>query len=94
MGGQHSIPPMRSKAEKLAFAPGDSFHLASPGGGGFGDPLTRDVAAVEDDLNDGLIDLETASRIYRVVVAEIRLILDRPVYRLDRAATLAAREAL
>jgi N-methylhydantoinase B len=93
LGGHASIPPMRSKAEKVAFAPGDSFHLASPGGGGFGDPLTRDVAAVEDDLNDGLIDLETAARLYRVVVGQTRHILDRPVYLLDHAATRAARTA-
>ena len=93
LGGATVIPPMRSKAEKVAFAAGDAFHLASPGGGGFGDPLNRDVAAVEDDLNDGLIDLETARSVYRVVVAETRYILDRPVYRLDLAATEASRKA-
>lgn len=84
---------MRSTAEKVAFAAGDAFHLASAGGGGFGNPLTRDVAAVEDDLNDGLIDLEPAQTVYRVAVAGIRHILDRPVCRLDLAATEAARKA-
>ena len=93
-GGRSWVPPMRSKAERVAFGPGDRFALGSPGGGGFGDPLERDVAAVEDDLNDGLIDLATARDVYGVAVAEERTLLDRPVYRLDPEGSRALRESL
>lgn len=94
LNGEPTIPPLRSKTEKQAFAAGDAFHVASPGGGGFGDPLARDVAAVERDLNDGLIDLETAADIYGVVVSETRHILDRPVYILDPEASDSRRKNL
>jgi N-methylhydantoinase B len=90
-GGASWVPPMRSKAEKVAFAPGDSFHLASPGGGGFGPPWQRDPAAVETDLNDGLIDPATAGAVYGVVIGSTRRVFDRDVFTLDREATAALR---
>lgn len=91
-GGKRWVPPMRSKATKVPFRPGDAFHLGSPGGGGFGEPLERDPSSVEDDLNDGLIDLATATGVYGAVIAETRTILDRPVYRIDVEATRRQRE--
>ena len=90
-GGQSWAPPMRSKAEKVAFAPGDSFHLASPGGGGFGQPWMRDPLAVQTDLNDGLIDPDTAAATYGVVIGAIRFLFDRPVFTIDLSATEALR---
>ena len=67
-GGQTWIPPMRSKAERVPLKAGDSVSFASPGGGGFGDPLTRDLAAVEEDLNAGLISRATAEAAYGVTI--------------------------
>jgi N-methylhydantoinase B len=93
LGGRDWIPPMRSKAEKMSFAAGDSFHLASPGGGGFGNPLERDLAAVEADLNSGMIDRDTAENVYGVAICGHRLILDRPVYALDAERSRRRREA-
>lgn len=90
--GRRWVPPMRSKAEKVQFHRGDAFHLASPGGGGFGDPMERDLALVEEDLNGGVIDRQTAEEVYGVVIGDTRHILDRPVYRLDREATRVRRE--
>jgi N-methylhydantoinase B/oxoprolinase/acetone carboxylase alpha subunit len=37
------------------------------GGGGFGDPLRRDPAAVERDLADGLVSPAAAAAVYGVV---------------------------
>jgi N-methylhydantoinase B len=88
------IPPMRSKAEKVPFHNGDSFHLGSPGGGGFGDPLTREIALVEADLNAGLVDLKTAETTYGVVVAHQRKILDRGVFTLDPKTSTEKRRRL
>ncbi|WP_460451033.1 hydantoinase B/oxoprolinase family protein [Alsobacter sp. SYSU BS001988] len=93
-GGKTWIPPMRSKAEKIPFAAGDSFHLGSPGGGGFGDPLDRDLAAVEADLNGGFIDAEAAESVYGAVVGSKRMIGDRPVYALDAERSRAKRSGM
>ena len=43
--------------------------LGLPGGGGFGDPLTREPAAVRDDVLDGLITADEARRDYGVAIA-------------------------
>ncbi|MCV5900749.1 hypothetical protein OFN63_32155, partial [Escherichia coli] len=83
-----------SKAERVPLRAGDGVRLSSPGGGGFGDPLDRDEAAVEDDLNAGLVDRATAERVYGAAVAEARPLGDRIVYRLDRDRTRERRAAL
>ncbi len=70
---------------------GDSVHLASPGGGGFGDPLTRSLDLVEQDLNQGLVDRAAAEAAYGVVVGKVRHLNGRAIYRLDRAASVRAR---
>ncbi|CAH1663101.1 hydantoinase B/oxoprolinase family protein [Chelatococcus asaccharovorans] len=70
VGGKTWRPPMRSKVEKLALANGDIVHLASPGGGGFGDPLQRDPAMVQHDLDEGLISRATAENVYGVTIEE------------------------
>lgn len=85
-GGEQWIPPMRSKIEKVPLRQGDSVHLSSPGGGGFGDPHTRDVDALERDLNLGLVSLETAKSEYGAVVAQARQVGERWRYELDREA--------
>lgn len=68
VNGATWVPPMRSKAERVPLKAGDSVALASPGGGGFGDALTRDPAAVEEDLNAGLISAETARQAYGATI--------------------------
>ena len=93
-GGRDWVPPMRSKAEKVPFGPGDVFHLASPGGGGFGHPFDRDPQAVEDDLNDGLIDQTTAETTYGAVIATCREVFGRPVYTIDTDGTRRNRTTL
>ena len=93
--GRTWTPPLRSKQEKEAFAAGDSIRAASPGGGGFGNALERDLAAVERDLNRGYISRATAENDYGVVIAEAR---SRPagntVYRLDAPASATRRKQL
>ena len=42
---------------------------ATPGGGGWGDPLLRDPAAVLRDVMDGVVSIEAAERDYGVVIA-------------------------
>ena len=92
--GRTWVPPMRSKLEKEPIAPGDSVHLASPGGGGYGAPMTRSLDLVEQDLNQGLIDRATAETVYGAVIAGVRHVHGRPVYRVDRVASEQARKAV
>jgi N-methylhydantoinase B len=49
---------------------GDTFTRPSAGGGGFGDPLERDPAAVREDVIDGYVSVERALKDYGVVVGE------------------------
>ena len=47
---------------------GDGFRLDTPGGGGLGDPLTRDPAAVAADVREGYVSRAAAERDYGVVL--------------------------
>jgi N-methylhydantoinase B len=82
---------MRSKHENQVLHDGDGLHMCTPGGGGFGDPLERDTAAVETDLNLGYVSRGTAERDYGVVIATAAPLGDRSVYRIDANATSAER---
>jgi N-methylhydantoinase B len=92
--GRHWRPPMVTKLAKQRMGEGDSITAASPGGGGFGDPLERSIDAVERDLNLGYIGLRTAEAVYGAVVAESSSLAGRPRYALDREATERNRTAI
>lgn len=47
---------------------GQRLLLQLPGGGGMGDPVTRDPALVARDVRDGLVSPENAKTLYRVAV--------------------------
>ncbi|MSQ68590.1 MAG: hydantoinase B/oxoprolinase family protein [Gammaproteobacteria bacterium] len=53
-----------SKWSNVTFRAGDRVRILTPGGGGFGDPLTRDPARLEADLSEGVVSLEAARRDY------------------------------
>jgi N-methylhydantoinase B len=92
--GKTWIPPLRSKIEKLAVHAGDSVRLASPGGGGFGNPLERELAAVQTDLNAGIIGPDKALAVYGVVIDTAEPVGDRFYYTVDIAASQSHRAAL
>ena len=61
------------------------------GGGGWGDPLTRDPALVRDDVSNDKVSLEGARRDYGVVIDPATLAIDRPATeRLRRERSTAA----
>jgi N-methylhydantoinase B len=72
-GDGNWVPPLRSKLEKQPMKAGETLHAASPGGGGFGDPLTRDVAAVERDVRLGYVSPATAERLYGAMMKNGRV---------------------
>jgi N-methylhydantoinase B len=59
--------PIRPKGRQTVPAR-DAISLSLPGGGGFGDPRTRDPRAVLEDVLDGLITAEEARRDYGVAI--------------------------
>ncbi|MFN3823928.1 MAG: hydantoinase B/oxoprolinase family protein [Pseudorhodobacter sp.] len=52
-GGATFTPEHLSKAQDIALAPGDRVRVRTPGGGGYGDPTTRDPALVAEDVRLG-----------------------------------------
>jgi N-methylhydantoinase B len=48
--------------------PGEICYTKSPGGGGWGNPLNRDVQKVQEDVIDGIVSIEAARDLYGVVI--------------------------
>ena len=55
-----------SKFANLPLEPGDVFVTTQGGGGGYGDPLERDRAALEADVLAGYVSNDNARRLYRI----------------------------
>ena len=70
----------------LRLAAGEVLRIVTSAGGGFGDPLARDVAAIARDLQSGLVSGARAEAVYGVVFDEAGAI--------DPAATEARRAVL
>ncbi|OJW28610.1 MAG: 5-oxoprolinase [Rhodospirillales bacterium 69-11] len=77
-----SGPALRTKGFQI-IPDGDRLILELPGGGGMGDPTTRDPALVARDVRDGLVSAANARAHYKVVVTADGV--------LDQAATAALR---
>ncbi|MGH6788969.1 MAG: hydantoinase B/oxoprolinase family protein [Pseudolabrys sp.] len=76
-------PPLVSKITDVKIRKGQKVRLETPGGGGFGDPMTRDPAKVARDVALGYISREAARAGYGVVIRDDGTI--------DAAATAARR---
>jgi N-methylhydantoinase B len=81
-GGERT-PPLVSKVTDIRIVAGQHVRLETPGGGGFGDPLTRDPLRVARDVELGYVTPAAARRDYGVVIAENGAV--------DAAATAALR---
>ena len=75
---------LRTMANEPVF-PGEVVYTKCPGGGGWGDPLARDVKKVQDDLIDGIISIERARDVYGVVI-------DPGSFAIDEKATVQLRQ--
>lgn len=73
--------------ESVPFSHGETFMFESTGGGGWGNALERDPAAVLDDVLDEYISLEVASAVYGVVI-------DPEEMTINQAATEARRSEM
>jgi len=63
-----SIPPLVSKVTDVKIRRGQKVRLETPGGGGFGDPASREPARVVRDVQLGYVSREAARREYRVML--------------------------
>lgn len=66
---------------------GDLLYFRVAGGGGYGDPLGRDLNYLQHDIDIELVSLESAERDYGAVV-------DRDTHQIDHLATKTRREKL
>ncbi|QYX57238.1 hydantoinase B/oxoprolinase family protein [Roseovarius sp. SCSIO 43702] len=83
-GGEPYTPPHLSKAQDIPLAPGDRVHVRTPGGGGYGDPMTRDAQAVARDVALGRYTRDQAQALFGVVLTDAG--------EIDDAATARARK--
>ncbi len=81
--GEAYVPPHLSKDQGIQVREGDRVEVSTPGGGGYGDPLQRDPAAVARDVRRGYYSTEQARALFGVALAA-----DGTV---DAAATAALR---
>jgi N-methylhydantoinase B len=49
---------------------GDAYKMLSGGGGGFGNPIKRDLETVAHDVREGYVSRQAALEIYQVVIDE------------------------
>ncbi len=85
-GGDNEEEVRVAKAD-YAQQPGEIMYAQSGGGGGWGDPLARDVHAVLQDVVDEYVSIEGAARDYGVVV-------DPATMTIDETATETLRTSL
>lgn len=64
--GEETVLP--SKVTDYSVAPGQTISFQTAGGGGYGDPLQRDLERVADDLRLGLVSSAQAQSVYGVIL--------------------------
>ncbi|WP_172300161.1 hydantoinase B/oxoprolinase family protein [Pseudoruegeria sp. HB172150] len=67
--GAPHVPPHLSKEQGIPLGPGDRVHVRTPGGGGYGDPFTRDPEAVRRDVALGYYTEAQAEAEFGVVLS-------------------------
>ena len=85
--------PTPGKVGGFPMREGDRLILQSAGGGGYGDPLTREIHRVAEDLRAGLISCQAAKDVYGVVLKEDGTI-DSDASKERRASLLKARTTM
>lgn len=81
--GEHT-PPMISKMVGIHIERGQHVRLETPGGGGYGDAMTRDPDRVRQDVILGYVSAEAAQEAYGVVLSDVGAV--------DQAATATLRK--
>ncbi|MBB3085533.1 hydantoinase B/oxoprolinase family protein [Geodermatophilus sabuli] len=69
-GPEGEVTPIGTLTQGFSLPEGHSFAVKAAGGGGWGDPLDREVAAVLNDVETGLISADEARAVYGVDVSD------------------------
>lgn len=83
-GDERHVPLHLSKEQDIPLAPGDRVSVKTPGGGGYGDPFTRNPELVREDVRLGRYTVEEAHERFGVCLQPSTL-------ELDETATAQAR---
>jgi len=75
------------------FGPGDVVIMDAAGGGGYGDPLERELALVERDVADGYVSIDRANADYGAVVDPRTMKADQEASKKLRASRRKAESA-
>jgi N-methylhydantoinase B len=89
VAGQRQRPPLGAKQDGVVLNRGDRIVIRSPGGGGFGDPMTRTVGEVADDVRLGFVDAAAARTMYGVAIGGDGAVDDAATARLRAQAAHA-----
>lgn len=94
LGGRAYRPAHVTKDEGIEMNEGDTARIATPGGGGWGDPLKREFARVLRDVVDEFVTPEEALSLYGVVARQVNgeWTVDEPGTREQRAKASASRD--
>jgi N-methylhydantoinase B len=76
---------LNGKALNQTLAAGDAYILRSGGGGGYGSPLDRDIAALQRDVRCGYVSKDAAETLYGVIFDLDSLVIDSAATRARRA---------
>lgn len=71
------IPEHLTKDDNVRLQPGNVIRQETPGGGGYGNPLARDIERVVYDVRQAYISRQTARDVYGVVLQDGSLEVDR-----------------
>ncbi len=86
LGGTWKTDFPNAKVLVAQLKAGDAFRIRSGGGGGYGSPLDRPVADVQQDVRQGYVTVKAAAELYGVVI-------DADTHEVDAAATERLRAA-
>ena len=84
--GVEKLIPFDGKASRFKLGKGDIALSLTAGGGGYGDPLDRDPESVRRDVIEGYVSMESAAKIYGVVLKKKDLSIDKEATRKQRKA--------
>jgi N-methylhydantoinase B len=66
--GDTIVPLHLSKAQDIPLNPGDRVRVMTPGGGGYGNPMTREAVSVAEDVRLGRYTTEEAALLFGVIL--------------------------
>src|SRR5699024_1158398 len=72
---------LNSKTSNISLNKEDKIIISTPGAGGYGNPIKRDIQKVIDDVEEGKVSLSSAKQDYGVIISNGKL-NDEETYRL------------